>query len=372
MKKVLILYKFLPQYRVDFFQILEKELFKSNVELELIYGKLDSYVTFEKEKSEIQWAKYVANKVIKIGKINLIWQPCIKYLKDKDLVIVEQQNTLLLNYYLIVASHFSKYKLAFWGHGLNLQENNSSVGNRFKSFFLKKCDWWFAYTKGVKNKLVSMDFPENRITIVQNAYDTKKLRKYYSEINESEQKKIKSMLGITSNNTGIYCGRMYPQKGLDYIINACLRIKESIPDFHIIFIGSGIESYRAYEASLQYSWIHFVGAQYDKDRLKYFKISAIQLMPRLVGLGMLDSFAFETPIITTSHPFHGPEIEYLENGINGIITNDSFEEYTQSIIELLRTKKYTHLIDGCIRSANTYTIENMVENYKNGVLACLD
>jgi glycosyltransferase involved in cell wall biosynthesis len=94
-------------------------------------------------------------------------------------------------------------------------------------------------------------------------------------------------------------------------------------------------------------------------------------MPGLVGLGILDSFALETPIITTNYPFHSPEIDYLENGINGFVTNNNIEDYSKTVIEVLKTKKYLDLIEGCKVSSEKYTIEAMAENFKNGILSCL-
>jgi glycosyltransferase involved in cell wall biosynthesis len=164
---------------------------------------------------------------------------------------------------------------------------------------------------------------------------------------------------------------MYPEKRLDFILEICQRVKIEIPEFNMIFIGSGIESDKVLEASNKNYWIHYVGPKFGKDRVKYFKISSIQIMPGLVGLGILDSFALETPIITTEYPFHSPEIEYLENGINGFITKDNLDDYSQTVIDTLKTKKYIDLIKGCKLSAEIYTVETMVENFKNGVLSCL-
>jgi L-malate glycosyltransferase len=139
----------------------------------------------------------------------------------------------------------------------------------------------------------------------------------------------------------------------------------------MIFMGSGIESYKVEDASKKYDWIHYVGSKFGKERVKFFKISLIQIMPYAVGLGVLDSFALETPMIITANPFHGPEIEYLENGINGFITKDNIDDYSQTIIETLKTRKYDDLIKGCKKAAEVYTIENMVINFKKGVLSCL-
>jgi glycosyltransferase involved in cell wall biosynthesis len=95
-------------------------------------------------------------------------------------------------------------------------------------------------------------------------------------------------------------------------------------------------------------------------------------MPRLVGLGILDSFAMETPIVATSNPFHGAEFDYLENGINGIITADNINDYSATIIDILKNDKHLKLIPGCRSSAEKYTVENMVENFKNGIITSLN
>src|SRR4030042_788776 len=101
MKKVLILYKYLPQYRVDFFQQLRKTLSEHDIELQLIYGKSSKKDALKKDEADIEWAKFIPNKSLNIGNLQFIWQPCLRFLKDFDLVIVQPESKLILNYYLI-------------------------------------------------------------------------------------------------------------------------------------------------------------------------------------------------------------------------------------------------------------------------------
>jgi L-malate glycosyltransferase len=372
MKQVLIMYRFLPQYRVDFYNRLKDILIKNDIELNLVYGKSKNEDALKKDEVDIEWAQYIPYKQIKIRDIILVWQPYFKQLKNMDLVIVESANKLILNYYLMAARHFSKFKLAFWGHGRNMQIDRNSVRNRFKNLFINKCDWWFAYTEGVKNQLMKKKFPEDKITAVQNAIDTIDLQKYYKEISQPEIDQLKHNLGITGDNTCIFCSGMYPEKRLDFILDTCRRVKELIPDFHMIFIGSGIESDKIYKASQTYDWIHFVGPKFGRERVIYFKTSKIQLMPGLVGLGILDSFAMECPIITTNFPYHSPEIDYLKSGYNGILTENDISVYTQTVVSVLKEKIYLSLLEGCKESANRYTVNNMVENFSNGIISCLN
>jgi glycosyltransferase involved in cell wall biosynthesis len=372
MKRVLILYKFLPQYRLEFFEQLKIALNKEGVELELIYGKLKNTDSLKKDEVEISWARFVPNKVIRLGKTELVWQPCLRYMKGIDLVIVEQANKLVINYLLMLIRYFSGFKFANWGHGRNMQDDPNSTRNKFKYGYIKLCDWWFAYTQGVRDFLISQGYPENKITVVQNAIETVNLRKYYSEIPEAELIQLRSELGIEGSKVGIYCGGMYKEKRLDFMLDICYRVKEQVPDFHMIFIGSGVDSYKAEEAAAENKWIHYVGPKFGQERVKYFRLASIQLMPGLVGLGILDSFALETPIFTTEYPHHSPEIEYLHNNVNGVMTRDDLEEYSQTIIDVMKSGKYLELIEGCRKSSEIYTVENMVENFKNGILTCLN
>lgn len=361
----------IPEYRKDFFYLLKKSLQEENIELILIYGNKNSSYKSGQKSCNIEWGKYVESKQLNIGGIELCWQPVVRFLKNKDLIIVEQANKLLINYFIMLLKPFWNNKLGFWGHGKNLQGKPDSLGNKFRSLFLKKCDWWWAYTRGVKKFLLKNGFPDNRITIVNNAINTTALRNQCEELNESEIIELKKQFGIDGDKVGIFCGGMYFEKKIEFILEACFIIKKEIPDFHMIFIGAGSEVPKVENASKLNGWIHYVGTKIGKEKIKYFKIASIQLMPASVGLGILDSFALEVPIFTIENNLHGPEIEYLESGKNGIITKNSLADYSESIIEALKSNTYSNLKKGCRSSSEKYTINAMVENFKNGILTCL-
>ncbi len=372
MKKVIIIYRFLPQYRVDFYERLKSRLDEEGYEFQLIYGKNKNNDALKKDEVEIEWAIFVPNHLLRVGPVEILWQPCIKYLKDADLIIVEDANKLLLNYWLIISKYFSRFKLAYWGHGRNMQLPIHDFRNKIKSFILKKTDWYFAYTNGVKKYLVENNYPDTQITVVQNAIDTKTLKHFYDNINEREINDIRDELNIYGSNVGIYCGAMYPEKRIPFILESCFRIRKSIEDFHMIFIGTGIDARLIEEVAKDHKWIHYLGPRFGKDKVIFFKISSIQLMPAAVGLAVLDSFALETALVTTENPFHGPEIEYLTQGENGLITKFNVVDYSNEIIRLLRGKGYVKLNKGCRASYDKYTIGKMVENFVDGIKSCFN
>lgn len=371
MKKVLIIYRFLPHYRKEFYDKLKNNLESEGVQLDLIYGKSRNIDRLKNDEIDLEWAIFRRNLYMRFGKVELIWQPCLKDLKNYNLVIVEHANKLLLNYILIVIRLFSKTKLGLWGHGRNMQIPKNSLRNRFKNLFLRQCDVYFAYTKNVKEFLINHGLHEKKIINVQNAIDTQEIRKYYLSITVEEENAIRQELNLSDSITGIFCGGMYPEKRIDFILEAALRIKEEISGFSLIFIGSGVDAIKVKTASEKHSWIKYVGPKLGMERVKYFKAADFQMMPGLVGLGILDSFAFETPLVTTDYPFHSPEIEYLENGINGLITKNNINDYSSTIISLFQQEVIHVLIQGCRSSAEKYTIETMVDNFKGGILTHL-
>lgn len=372
MKKVLILYKFLPQYRVEFFDKLRDSLLEQDIELILIYGKLKNQDSKKNDERILEWARYRENKVFQIGSTGLLWQPCLDMLSKVDLVIVEQANSLLVNYLLIPLSKVMKFKFAFWGHGANLQDDPNSIKNRFKYFFLNKSDYWFAYTNGVAKFLRNKGVNSEKITVVNNAIDTKSLKDQYNDLSVEEVDELKIKMGITGKNIAIYCGGIYKEKRIDFLIEASKMIKEQVNDFHLVFVGAGPDASSVEEASANCDWIHYVGAKFGSDRVAYFKMSGVFLMPGLVGLAVLDTFATQTPMVTTDFPYHSPEIEYLLNGKNGIITANNIDDYSKQVIDLLQDRdKLEILKEGCVASSTQYNTENMVENFTRGILKCL-
>lgn len=372
MKKVLIIYRFLPQYRIDFYNLLREKLRESNIELSLVYGKLNNTNSSKGDEVNIDWAEYLHTTKFKIADTELLWQPCLQQIKGKDLIIVEQANKLIINYYLMIKRKLSSSKVAFWGHGLDSQALPGSFANRFKKLIIKQTDWWFTYTEGVKKIVTDCGFSEEKITVVQNAIDTTFLQLTFDKISEEEVRKEKEKLKISSENIGIYCGALYKEKRIDFLINSAVRIKEKSDDFHLIILGAGPDINIVNEATGKYKWIHYLGTKFGEERVVYFKMSKLFLLPGAVGLAVLDAFSMQTPMITVEYPFHGPEVEYIVNEVNGLVTKNNLKDYTSKVLEILNSdEKYNKLVEGCKSSTSQYTVEKMVENFSQGIVQCV-
>lgn len=374
MPLVTIVQRVLPHYRHAFFERLHGALADSGVELNLIYGQEKPGSVPKTLELDRPWAKRIRNKYVSAKGVELVWQPCLDQFDRSHLVIVEQANRLLVNYWLALRSHSRGQKIAFWGHGRNMQA--SSVGSwreRFKSNFVGAADWWFAYTELSSNIVGASGFSSDRITVVQNAIDTDELAGAVESVLPDQLQRIKDELNIHSDNICVYCGGMYRDKKLAFLLASCLEIKSSIPDFHMLFIGDGPDRRLVEQAAFEHSWIHNLGPKYGADRVPYFVLSKALLISGGIGLGIVDSFVTRTPLITTDVPLHGPEIAYLTNHVNGVITAHVTRNYADAVVEYLHApSRQSTMRDACALSARKYTLENMVRNFAAGVLQCLE
>jgi len=367
--KTLIIQNCLQHYRVPFYDKLRLGLSKQGIQLDLIYGDGDASSRKRGGMASLPWGTPVKNHIIKIFGIELLWQPALKYIKDYDLIIVGQENKFLLNYILFIFQIFGGPRIAMWGHGITARACNLSLIRNFvKKTYSRLPFWWFAYTKKSKDTVSSFGYPPEKITVVENSIDTQSLREASLAITDTEKRSILDKYGLIGENTCIYCGSLYKEKNLSFLIDACDILANKVRNFELIIIGSGEERPFVEEKARQYSWIKYFGDRYDREKAELFNCSKLLLMPGAVGLAILDSFVFGKPIVTTDNPYNGPEIVYLDNGNNGMMTSYDATEYTSAIIKLLEDSAlYAKIQKGALGSGQRYSIDRMVNNFVTGV-----
>lgn len=371
--RVVIIQRGVSLHRIPFYEKIKSILAEMDIELDLYYGM---FAPWEREKQDfgiISWAVQIENKVWKIFGREVYWQPVPKEILRADLIIVEQANRLLLNYLLLLIKPFARYKLALWGHGKNYQASKEDkLFEKFKRFWSARADWWFVYTKGGADYLQSLGVPQTNISTVYNTIDTAVLMNKYRSINDSDRLEVKRELGLGNGPVGIYCGGLVPIKNIKDLMVCCVRIRESVPAFEMIVIGAGSDVHIVQEYAEKYGWLHYVGSKHGNDKVKYFAVSDVQIIPGMVGLTIIDSFIFESPLVTMAHHFHSPEVEYLRNGENGIITKPNNDDFVLRIVELLNNDlELNHLKKGCADSAKIYSMDVMAENFVKGVVQAI-
>ncbi len=210
--------------------------------------------------------------------------------------------------------------------------------------------------------------------MVQNAIDTVALRQWRAAIGRESIPPLRARWNVHGGTVAIFVGSLYNEKGISFLLDAAHAIRHRINDFELVVVGAGPDQGFVQRAASEYAWIHYHGPRFGWEKVQLFSLARVMLLPGLAGLGVLDSFALEVPLVTIDLEGHGPEIEYLENGKNGIklAAGTNPDEYAEAVASLMTDEaRLRQLRAGCRAAADVYTLEAMVQRFADGVLGAL-
>jgi glycosyltransferase involved in cell wall biosynthesis len=377
MKNVVIVQRIVCEYRKAFFSVLQKELADRDINLSLIVGTprpgeesidvLDSLPFGQRLPTT-----YFYKKTCWIHRLYAT-------AKTADMVVVVQENSALYTYPLLITRLFGKTtapRIGFWGHGANMGRVNSRIlPDKWRKFWQTRVDWWFAYTNKTKQILTNTGVNSNRITVVNNSTDTDSLRNIVNKKQQQSSQLFLKIFNCRKNNktrVGIFCGRLIESKMITFLLESISQIHRQLPDFFMIIVGDGPLHAEVEQFCANNSWCRWVGAKWSSDRADYLAIADIWLNPGAVGLAVTDAFAVGLPLATTDNKTHGPEIEYLKNKKNGLITPPIVKNYTVEILQLLTNDS---LLQQTRKEAASdglkYSVDSMAARFASGIEACL-
>lgn len=369
-KKVVIVQRRLTHYRVPLFEKLRTALEENSIELRLVVGEGTEKERSKRDSGEIAWAASVPTRYWMNGKI--CWQPTYRFVKNADLVIVTQENAQIVNQLLLLSPF--RPKMAFWGHGINFQSRNrSGLKERYKAWVSRRVDWWFAYTSVSTDTVIRTGFDPARITTLNNSVEIEEVPGIRSEAFRSEGFNLLKTLGLEEKKIGVFVGSLYRDKRLDFLLDALDIIQNEVPDFGFLFIGDGPDRAIVERFCKERAWAVWVGPRFGTEKLLHMSHARVMLTPGAVGLGILDSFTVGVPMVTTEGGLHGPEIAYLVNGENGQMTEGTLAAFvTHSRRLLTDDEEWSRLRAGALKSAEEYSLDNMVTRFAEGIVRALD
>ena len=137
-RSVAIIYRFMPQYRAEFFIRLRDQLAQRDIILKLLYGK--NGTSPRGDEVDLDWATKVVNQTIRIKGTTLYWQPVPSHVAKSDLVVLMAENRILSNHLMLAKALITRNRLAFWGHGINFQSEPDSNRQPTEKALLHPCE----------------------------------------------------------------------------------------------------------------------------------------------------------------------------------------------------------------------------------------
>ncbi len=359
--RVVFVQKFVPHYRLPFFEGVRAALGARGIDFALLYGRPDPYEGSKVRTVRPDWGIELDARIVRVAGRYLYLQGANRHVRRGDFVIVEHAAKLVDNYALFARARLGRIRMGYFGHGENFQSSDElALSRAAKRAMLVNVDRWFAYTDVSLASLLRQGVPSERVTVVNNtlvAPDTG---------------------GLTLDKRAgrcVYIGGLYAHKRLGFLLEAAGLVAARRPGFELHVVGDGPERERIEAAARTAPWLVYHGSLYGHDRNALLASAEAILMPGLVGLVVVDAFHFEAPLITSVAGEHSPEIAYVQDGVNSLVDDDSrgVQGYADKVVALLSDAGLAaRLRAGCRDAAAEYTIEHMVARFVDGVVATLD
>lgn len=251
-------------------------------------------------------------------------------------------------------------RFILWGHRYSCRK----ITNFLRDFFMKKTDAIVLYGVEDFSALMARGIPENKIYIAHNTIDIPNHRDTSCEIKSSF----------------LYVGRLQARKYVDVLIYAFSNIIDKLPPQTTLdIVGDGDIRPTLENLAIQLDIadrVRFHGAIHDHMKLSTCFEKAYAYVSDNVGLGILHSFAYGVPVIT-SMPHssrkigfrHGPEFSNLRNGENSLFYANIDElqmQMSRIASDAVLSKKLGH------NAYQLYSRDRVMENMVNGICLAIE
>lgn len=366
-RRVVIIQRLLPHYRLAVFVGLHQALAKSGIALTVAAGKPRPGEAFATEEPNAAWFRPLHNRYA--GPI--YWQSVGVLAARSDLVVMEHANAPLANHLLVAARLLGRRRplLAYWGHGDDLQHGNpTALRRRIKRLAINFVDHYFVYTEGSRERVVAAGFPAKRVTVLGNSIAVPAV----PHLDTAGRAATRRTLGLPETGpVALFCARLMENKNIPFLIDSAVAAQARVPNLSLVIIGDGPLAGLVGGTAARHGWIRAVGARYGADKAAYFATADFFLLPSMVGLSILDAFSAGLPVLAADFGNHSPEVEYLEPGVNGLMTAPTVEAYADAIATLAGNSGLcARFAEMARQTAERYSLANMIGNFARGIESC--
>lgn len=372
MRKVSIIQRGFPHYRIRFFEELYTQGRLQDLDIQVYCAvppaQRPRAVTFP---FQVLSARYLGKR-----KSNSYWLSGLaKAIVGSDAVVAPQELQCLTVPCLWMRRKLICKTWIWWGHGYNFQvavrpSLRTSIKEIVKGFMTRRAEGLITYTEKGADYWRKRGFPQDRVIPYYNTIDVEELRRAANEMGETQRRELRQKLMLDGKHVLLFSGRLYAEKRVDFILRAFALLKKSRPDVSLLIIGDGEERNRLQQLAkdLELHDVHFLGEIVNpKDSAAYFLLADLMVIPSLVGLVIVHGFAFGLPLLTTDSPGHGPELEYLTEN-NGVMTGRDPSRYAEVIRMLLSSPlRLEAMKRSALAQGDTLKLEYSVQRFVNGI-----
>lgn len=369
-RQVAMMWPYLPEYRLAFCHAAHERLADEGLTLTVYTGRPSTRQQMRGDEVTAHWHQLVPERRMALpGGKEMIWRGLPRH---ADLLILEQAVKNVETYPALLGQHLGGPGVGFFGHGRTYSSKQGPAAAAWKNFMTRRAEWAFVYTDSGVRHLVDHGVPRTRITVLHNTIDVSALQRDLAAVTKEQVAAFHRRLGTVPGRTVLFLGALDPSKGIDQVIAAAQAAAERLPGCVVVIAGEGPERPTVQAAQAAGAPVRILGRVAGSQKAVAMRAADLMLAPRCVGLVAVDSLAAERPMITVADALHGPEADYLIDGMNSrwLPGGARAEALGRALADLLTSDtEVQRLRQGCQASAADLHLEAMVNRFVGGVLA---
>ena len=371
---------FIPAYRANFYHLLRKTSKKDYV---VFYGPPPAAVGLpDFDLNPDSRNVKIKNREISFFGQRIIYQPVIARVmfSSFDAVILLHEMKSVSTIALFALCKMIGKPVIWWGQGFDKEHDRSikftplaQLVAAVKKSLAGLGDMYIVYTEGGADKLMQSSVPKDKINVVRNTIDMGEQCSLYANFVNADDAKFRKDHSLKlDSKILLYIGRIYKAKRVEellYLVRQVNSNKLCGSFVEAVIIGNGPELDRVKEIGRPIQGIHFLGEVYDQEIIaQYMRICSAVVIPGAVGLAVNHAFAHGVPVITRQHNNHGPEVEYIVSGKNGLVIDGDFASFVRETVVYLNSPDcQKRMAKAALERRNVLTLDFMVKAFDEAV-----
>lgn len=372
--RLLVVQPYVPTYREPLFALMKSMLAERGVHLAVASARAAGSDVFRNDDVTQTASDFILDeRRLEVGSKTLLIRGIGQAVDSfrPQFIVVEQAIKNLESWPLLLRR--GGPSVALWGQGRSYSTSQSPLEERVKQWMTRRADWFFAYTQAGAEHVIANGFPASRTTVLHNATDAAALQANLDAIRSEDLKQFRDEHGLTEGLTGLFLGGVDERKGIPFLLAVVDRLAASLPGFRMLVGGTGTLADEVRRRQVAGAPLVSLGRIDGSTKALALASSDVLMIPEWVGLVAVDALASGTPIVTTVHPSHSPEAEYLVDGVTAMFAPHDIDAYAQAVSALLLDRdRLKRMSDAGLAAGANLTIEAMASRYVDGIMSWRD